>query len=469
MLMLNVVLPTGSSLEETDRVVRRVEEILVSDPSTETVIASVGSSEDEGGGGGGFGAQGSHKGMVMAQLLPMAERAKSTEEIIEDLRGRLPAMEGVKIEEVDLSSMSGGTAAPVEIKLLGRDFAVLEAISTDIQQRIANVEGLRDIKSSLEDARPEYHITLNRQEINRLGLSSGQIASTVQASMLGQVATRFRLAGEETDVRVKFKERNRSSLRDIQMIPVTTPMQTQIPIMQISSVEKQKGPVTILREGQVRSVLVTANIVGRDLGSIIGDIKVRLDDLEQHLPEGYFIEFGGQYEDMIETFITLGQALALALLLVYMVMASQFESLVHPFIIMFTIPLALIGVVLAFLVTGQTISLPTFIGFILLTGIVVNNGIVMVDYMNQLRRRGVETKDAIIQAAATRLRPVLITALTTIFAMLPMAISGQEGSEMRVPMALTVIGGLVFSTALTLFVVPSIYSLVSRVSFKEQE
>ncbi|UCD37229.1 MAG: efflux RND transporter permease subunit [Fidelibacterota bacterium] len=467
MLMLNVVLPTGSSLEETDRVVRQAEEILVHDPAVQTVLASVGSQEGEGG-GGGFGSRGSHEGMIMAQLLPMAERARSTEEIVEELRARMPAMEGVKIEEMDMSSMSGGTAAPVEIKILGKDFAVLEAIGTDIQRRIADVEGLRDIKSSLEEARPEYHIALNRQEINRLGLSSGQIASTVQTSTLGQVATRFRLAGEETDVRVKFKEQDRRTLRDIQMIPVTTPMKTQIPIIQISSVEKQKGPVAIQREGQVRAVLVTANIIGRDLGSIIRDIKVRLEDLEQHLPEGYFIEFGGQYEDMIETFITLGQALALAILLVYMVMASQFESLVHPFIIMFTIPLALIGVVLAFLVTGQTISLPTFIGFILLTGIVVNNGIVMVDYMNQLRRRGVEAKEAIVQAAATRLRPVLITALTTIFGMLPMAISRQEGGEMRVPMALTVIGGLVFSTALTLFVVPSVYSLVSRVSFKDQ-
>jgi len=268
-------------------------------------------------------------------------------------------------------------------------------------------------------------------------------------------------------VRVKFKEQDRSSLRDIQMIPVTTPMRVQIPIMQISSVEKQRGPVAILREGQVRSVLVTANIVDRDLGSVVKDIKTLLVDLEGRLPEGYFIEFGGQYEDMIETFITLGKALALAILLVYMVMASQFESFVHPFVIMFTIPLALIGIVLAFLITGQTISLPTFIGFILLTGIVVNNGIVMVDYMNQLRRRGLDVKEAIVQAAATRLRPVLITALTTIFGMLPMALSGQEGAEMRTPMALTVIGGLMFATALTLFIVPSIYSLVSRVSFRK--
>jgi len=465
MVMLRVSLPAGSSLQETDRAVQRVEEILINEPGTQTVLASVGSSED--GGSMSFGAQGSHEGLVMGQLLPRKERSKSSEEIVEELRDRLPAMEGVKVEAMDMSGMTGSSGAPVEISILGQDFKILEAVSGEVQQLIADVPGLRDIRSSLEEARPEYHIILNRQEVNRMGLSSGQIASTVQASTLGQIATRFRLAGEETDVRVKFKEQDRSSLRDIQMIPITTPMREQIPIMQISSVEKQKGPVAISREGQVRSVLVTANIVDRDLGSVVRDLRAQLADLEGRLPEGYFIEFGGQYEDMIETFITLGQALALAILLVYMVMASQFESFVHPFVIMFTIPLALIGVILAFLITGQTISLPTFIGFILLTGIVVNNGIVMVDYMNQLRRRGIDAKEAIVQAAATRLRPVLITALTTIFGMLPMALSRQEGAEMRTPMALTVIGGLMFATALTLFIVPSIYSLVSRVSFRE--
>jgi len=465
MVMLRVRLPAGSSLQETDRAVQRVEEILINEPGTQTVLASVGSSED--GGGMSFGAQGSHEGLVMGQLLPREERAKSSEEIVEELRDRLPAMEGVRVEAVDMSGMTGSSGAPVEISILGQDFKILEVVSGEVQQLIANVPGLRDIRSSLEEARPEYHIILNRQEVNRMGLSSGQIASTIQASTLGQVATRFRLAGEETDVRVKFKEQDRSSLRDIQMIPITTPMRAQIPIMQISSVEKQKGPVAISREGQVRSVSVTANIVDRDLGSVVRDIRAQLADLEGRLPEGYFIEFGGQYENMIETFITLGQALALAILLVYMVMASQFESFVHPFVIMSTIPLALIGVILAFLITGQTISLPTFIGFILLTGIVVNNGIVMVDYMNQLRRRGIDAKEAIVQAAATRLRPVLITALTTIFGMLPMALSRQEGAEMRTPMALTVIGGLIFATALTLFIVPSIYSLVSRVSFRE--
>ena len=191
--------------------------------------------------------------------------------------------------------------------------------------------------------------------------------------------------------------------------------------------------------------------------------------MERGLPSGYFIEFGGQYEDMQEAFVIMAAAFALAILLVYMIMASQFESFRHPFVIMFTIPLALFGVVVALLVSGKPISLPVLIGFIMLGGIAVNNGIVMVDYINQLKRRGVEKREAIHQACTVRLRPVLITAFTTILGMLPMALSTSQGSEMRAPMAITVVGGLIATTLLTLFVIPIMYSLLDRVSFKQKK
>jgi HAE1 family hydrophobic/amphiphilic exporter-1 len=215
-------------------------------------------------------------------------------------------------------------------------------------------------------------------------------------------------------------------------------------------------------------VAVTANIVGRDLGSVIREIKNRIATIERGLPPGYFIEFGGEYEQMQEAFIIMAGAFALAILLVYMIMASQFESFVHPFVIMFTIPLGIVGVIIALMISGQPVSLPVLIGFIMLGGIAVNNGIVMVDYINQLKRRGVEMKEAILQGSVVRLRPVLITAFTTIMGMLPMALSTSEGAEMRAPMAITVIGGLVATTFLTLYVIPIIYSVVNRVRFKEK-
>lgn len=219
----------------------------------------------------------------------------------------------------------------------------------------------------------------------------------------------------------------------------------------------------------MRKISVTANIAGRDLGSVVKDIKARLADLEKQLPAGYFIEYGGAYEQMIDAFKVLAAAFALALLLVYMVMASQFEHFLHPFVIMFTIPLAIIGVVFGLLIAGKPVSLPALIGVILLAGIAVNNGIVMIDYINQLIRKGLDRREAVIKGAVTRLRPVLLTALTTILGMLPMAISRSSGSEFRSPMAVAVVGGLITTTFLTLFIIPIIYSLINKISFRDYQ
>jgi HAE1 family hydrophobic/amphiphilic exporter-1 len=197
------------------------------------------------------------------------------------------------------------------------------------------------------------------------------------------------------------------------------------------------------------------------------DIKERLAGFEQQLPEGYFIEYGGDYEEMVDTFKILLAALAVAVLLIYMVMAAQFEHFLHPFIVMFTLPLALIGVVLSLLIAGQSISLVSLVGVIILAGVAVNNGIVMIDYINQLIRRGVEKRRAVIEGAVNRLRPVLLTALTTILGVIPMAVSRSSGSEIRSPMGVVMLGGLTVCTFLTLFIIPILYSLFNKISFKD--
>jgi len=281
------------------------------------------------------------------------------------------------------------------------------------------------------------------------------------------VATRYTDESEEIDLRVRFQKRYRDNIQEIANIPIVTPQNKVIYVGQVATVEKGEGPIQITRENQARRVTVTANIAGRDLGSVVRDILQRLGPIQKQMPPGYFLEFGGSYEQMTEAFKILAAAFALASLLVYMVMASQFESFRHPFIIMFAIPLGVIGVILGLLLAGKAISLPALIGFILLAGIAVNNGIVMIDYINQLRRSGVETREAIITGAVTRLRAVLLTALTTILGMLPMAISRSEGSEFRAPMAITVMGGLTATTFLTLFIIPAIYSLFEKVSYKK--
>ncbi len=463
MMMLKVILPTGTALEETDAAARRIEDLLIKDPNVETVITTIGVDEkNRNAAAGGFGPSGSHEAVLMCRMALKSERDKTTAEIVEELRHEIPVMAGVKVQAVDFSSLSGGQA-PIQIKILGRDFKVLKQISSMVMKQIEDIPGLRDIKSSYEEAKPEYHILLDRDKISRLGLSTAQVANTIQAATLGKIATRYRFAGEETDVRVKLRGADRKTLRAVKMIKISTPTGAQVPLMSVAHIVESRGPVNIKHENQTRGIIISANLVGRDLGGAVKDIKERLQPLEAHLPEGYFIDFGGDYDDMISTFKTLGEALLLAVLLVYMVMAAQFESLLHPFIIMFTVPLAFIGVVLAFLITGQNISLPTFMGFIMLTGIVVNNGIVLIDYVNQLRQQGKAAWKAVIEGSATRLRPVLITALTTIFGMLPMALSHSEGAEMRIPMAITVIGGLLIATLLTLYIVPLVYSLMERI------
>ena len=469
MLMLKIKLPVGSALEETDQAVHQVEQIALNEGAIETVIASIGVNEEDRGQSGDMANAGSHEGMIMMAMKPKSERSLSTTMIGEKIRGEIPAMRDVTIQSIDFGSAMGGGGNDVEIQIFGKDFVILEELSKEIAAAIKDVEGVTDIKSSMEEAKPEYHITLNREEINRMGLISGQVANTIKTSTLGQVATRYRFAGDETNVRIKFREDQRNSIRDIEQIKLTTPMKSQIPLAQVASITREEGPVKIIRDKQSRMVMVTASILDRDLGSVMNEIIEILKPIQASVPDGYFVEYGGQYEQMIDTFITLGQALALAILLVFMVMASQFESLIHPFVIMVTIPLALIGVVFGFLVTGVTISLTSFIGFIMLTGIVVNNGIVLVDYINQLRRKGTEATAAIIMAGSTRLRPVLITALTTIFGMLPMVLDQKEGAEMRAPMAITVIGGLAAATVLTLFVVPSLYSLVADAGIRRAE
>jgi HAE1 family hydrophobic/amphiphilic exporter-1 len=469
MLVLKVIMPVGTALEETDRVVKEVEELMEQHPYVDIITAQIGSQAEENPADSAseFSTSGPHEGLLWVGLISQDERPISDLQILEEIRNRLPQLKNVRFEALDMGQMMmGGAAAPIEIKIFGKEIPRLKQIADEIVAAIRDVEGLRDVAHTFSEGKPEYQIRIDRGRASRLGLSVGQIGNAVKTASLGQVATRYREGDEETDVRVRFKERFRSDLEGIRNIPIMTPMGVMVRLDQVATIDQAAGPVRITREDQARIVTVGANIAGRDLNSIMLDVIERTSDIQRSLPSGYFLEFGGQFQEMQSAFLIMIGVFALAILLVYMIMASQFESFKHPLVIMFTVPLSLIGVVLGLLITNMTVSLVSLIGFVMLAGIAVNNGIVMVDYINQLIQRGVEKKEAILQACSVRLRPVLITALTTIMGMVPMAISTSAGSEMRAPMAVTVIGGLLATTVLTLFVVPIIYSLFDRISFK---
>lgn len=464
-MILSIGMPVGTSLEQTDNASRLVEEVLMEKAGDSIVSATsfVGQSDDMAEGASMGMGGGINEAMVLIRLKDKEDRKLSNARITEIVRQNKPPIKGLEISSMDMAGMMmGGANTPIEIKIFGKDLKVLEEVSEKIADKIKDVEGVRDIDTTLSQGKPELSITIDRERASYLGLTVGQIGSAVKNSMQGSVATQLRQGGEETDVRVRYDEADRDSIKKIENLTIISPLGSQIPLKQVVKISYDQGPIKINRENQLRVVSVTSNILDRDVGSVVGDIKEKLAGFD--MPSGYFLEYGGSYEQMQDTFGTLAFALALGILLVYMVMASQFESLIHPFIVMFELPLAFIGVGLALFIAGESLSLPSFMGIIMLAGIVVNNAIVLIDYVNQLRKKGMSEFDALVEGGTTRLRPILITSITTILGMLPMALTRQEGSEMMRPMAIAVIGGLLASTLLTLVVIPVIYSLVEKFS-----
>jgi HAE1 family hydrophobic/amphiphilic exporter-1 len=472
MLIFKLSTPVGTALAETDRIGTMVEKVIAAQPEVKIISYQAGSSAEDNPSDQGFGGapSGPHEAQFFIGLRPLGERTASNLVVQERIRSLLPKLENIKVEAVDMTgTFMGAAATPVEIKIFGKELADLRRYADDVVSRIKDVPGIRDVAHSLAQAKPEYHIKIDRERAARFGLTVNQVESSVQMATLGQIATRYREAGEEIDIRVRFKAQFRDTIEAVASIPILTPTGTSVALSQVADVESGQGPIQIARENQARRVSITANISGRDLGSIVRDVKARIAPVEKGLPAGYFLEIGGSYQQMSEAFVTLAGVFALAVLLIYMVMASQFESLKHPFIILFTIPMCLIGIVIGLLVSGRPVSLPVLIGLIILAGVAVNNAIVMIDYTNQLWRGGMDKKKAILEGSVTRLRPVLLTALTTILGTFPMAITRASGSGMLNPLGITLLGGLTATTLLTLFVIPVMYSLFEKVRFREKK
>ncbi|RCW79024.1 HAE1 family hydrophobic/amphiphilic exporter-1 [Halanaerobium sp. DL-01] len=444
-------LPVGTSLSRSNEVSTEIESVLMNIEEIKTVIATVGSDSQR-----MSTSSSSHVGIISVDLVDLAERDRSTAEVMEEIRQK------INIPDVDLTveeQQDFGGGAPVNVKLFGDDLDVLEQETAKATTAIEDIEGLREIDNSFSEGQPEYRIKVNRSIASRFGLNVSQIANTVRTAINGSTATRYEVTGDEYDIRIRLEEDQIEQMSQVPELNIQTASGEMIPLSRIADLEIAEGPVEILRKDQERHSEITADIHGVDLGTVMTQIQSRLSELE--LPDGYRFSYEGEFEDMQESFSSLGMAFGLAVILIYMVMASQFESLVHPFTIMFTIPLALIGVIFGMYITNSIVSVASILGLITLSGIVVNNAIVMVDYINQLRRRGTEKIEAIITAGTVRLRPIMMTALTTILGLLPIAIGIGEGSESTQPMGIVIVSGLTFATFLTLFVIPIFYSLIT--------
>ena len=349
---------------------------------------------------------------------------------------------------------------PLEIEIQGYDLDSLRLASDEVLRRLRKSRSFADVESSLERGHPEIQIYFDQERAAALGLTVKQLSDQVVGKIRGTVATRFSWRDRKIDVLVRVSEDERQSIAAVRELIINPESEFPVPLSSVAEIRIAEGPAEIRRGDQERMALIQANLADGDLGSAVLEVESLLAGMK--LPYGLTMFIKGQSEEMAASFKSLLFALGLAVILVYLVMASQFESLLHPFVILFSIPLAAVGVALALWLTDTRLSVIVFIGLIMLAGIVVNNAIVLLDLINQLRERGMERIAAIKEGAKLRLRPIMMTTLTTVLGLLPMALGIGQGSEMRTPMAITVIGGLLTSTLLTLLVVPVMYSLLDR-------
>jgi HAE1 family hydrophobic/amphiphilic exporter-1 len=452
-------LPPGAPLSETDRVIQ------IAQRATEGIdlveldysVAGTGNRLDA-----NPVDAGDNTGTLSISLGAGAGR-QDENATMDAMRAELARIPGVQYEFSRPELMS--FASPLSIEVAGYNLDDLAQVSGAIVDQMSAIDRFTDIRTTIERGNPEIQIVFDQERAAKLGLAVRDIADRVVANVRGELATRYTWRDRKIDVLVRSVDTRRSSVEEIRQLIVNPASERPVTLDAVADISISQGPSEIRRIAQERVAVITANVAYGDLGAAATEAEALLRDVM--MPAGITATVSGQSEEMQDSFRSMQFALVLAIFLVYLVMASQFESLVHPFVILFTIPLALVGAVLALFVTGTTINIVAFIGVIMLAGIVVNNAIVLVDLINQLQSQGMARFDAIMEAGTARLRPIMMTSLTTALGLLPMALGFGEGAEVRTPMAITVIGGLIVSTLLTLVVIPVVYSLMDRKRWPE--
>jgi HAE1 family hydrophobic/amphiphilic exporter-1 len=443
-----VQLPKNTKTEKTDTIVKEVESSLYDIPEMELIYSSVSD----------------NSGTITLELVDLDQRDRSVTEVAEEIRNKVADIPGADINVVAQTSMMGRKGrggSEIEVTIKGSGLDTLMELSQKVLTEVKATEGTRNIAVSLEDSRPEFQIITDEKLAKELGFTRAEIASVVKTALAGSTVAQYTDDGEEYDILLKLKDSQTNSINKLKNILLTSSSGVVVPLSQIVEIESAKGPNEIERENQEKIVTVGMDIYARSLNEVQQDVETRINNLS--IPSGYSIDYGGDAGDMNDSFKQLAFAMVLAVILVYMVMASQFESLIYPFVIMFTVPLALLGAVLGLSITGVALSVYGFIGIIMLAGIVVNNAIVMIDYINH-RRQEEDRDEAILNAGPIRLRPIMMTTLTTVLGLLPLSFGMGDGGETQQAMAIVVIAGLLFSTILTLVIIPVLYSIVDDIS-----
>jgi HAE1 family hydrophobic/amphiphilic exporter-1 len=463
---VDLELPAGTRIEVTDELAKRAEAIIRQEvPEMTSLLSEVG--------GGGWQSNSTNSINLRVLLLPRKERSRSSQDVVNALRPKLMLQPGLIVRARSSSNNfaqrmggnSGGERVSVEIR--GFDMQTAADVARRIKDIVDTVPGITDSMVSRREGFPEMVIKVDRTKAASLGINASDVATTLETVIGGRRASQFRQQGEEFNILVRLSEEQRANIGQLKDITVLTPSGQNVPIGDLVTLVRREGPVSIERQDQERLVRVTAGYANRDLGSIMQDVDQRLQNVT--LPSGFSLNYGGEYEEQQRSFNELLFCLLIAILLVYMVMASEFESLRDPLIILFSIPLAGIGVSLSLFLTKTTFNMQGFIGAILLAGIAVNNAIVLIDYTNLLRTRDkLILRHAVELAGRRRLRPILMTTLTTILGLVPMSLGIGEGAEVQAPMARVVIGGMITSTLITLLFIPTIYTMIEERGEKER-
>jgi len=446
----------GTRLDILDQQTRRMERIVFpAVPETVSSVVSLGSM--------GWRAQSAAQGEIRLSLLPSAERKRSNLEVAEDLRRRLSGqVPGMDIRtrapqgQFLLQRLLGGDEG-LTVEIRGFELETLDVLLVRATESVKSVPGITDIRSSLNIGMPEQEIRVDRDKIADLGLTVRNVTEVLETAVAGARAGEYRTQGNSYRILVQLQDAHKLSLDDILDLTLTTPSGDQVALRNVVTTKTGRGPILIDRKDQQRLVTLEANVSGRDLGSVAREVQNRLDRIPR--PVGYDLTVSGSFEEQRKSFHELAIALVLALALVYMVLACQYESLRNPLVVMFSVPLGAVGVLLILFITGTTLNVQSYIGCIMLGGIVVNNAILLVDQASRLGLEGSTTREAVIEAGRRRLRPILMTTLTTILGLLPLALGIGEGADAQAPLARAVIGGLTVSTLVTLVLIPAVYSL----------
>jgi hydrophobic/amphiphilic exporter-1 (mainly G- bacteria), HAE1 family len=447
---INFHTPVGSSLEVTEAKARQVEAIVREFPEVRYTLATINTGV----------AQGKIYASLYVRLVDRKDRARSVDQMSGVLRERLRQVPGITVTHVGLLDHVGGNKQ-IEFSLQGADLKELERLSRLVTERIRNIPGLVDLDSSVKPDKPVISVDVKRDAASDLGLTVGQVGASLRTLVAGQTVGNWRAPDDQTyDVNVRLAPDSRNAPQDLERLPFavgTNPDGSSriVRLNQLATVKESTGPNQINRRDLTREVAVNANVHGRSAGEVSADIRKVLDMIE--FPPGYRHQFSGSTKNMAESFAYAVSALAMGIIFIYMILASQFKSFLQPLALMTSLPLTLIGVVLALLFFGSTLSMFSIIGVVMLMGLVTKNAILLVDFAIRMRAEGMDRVEALLQAAKVRLRPILMTTLAMIFGMVPLAFALTEGSEQRAPMGQAVIGGVITSSLLTLVVVPVVY------------